>query len=240
MSLSKIIRNCSALECQNVVMVNLDEVVGAKTGSFVVLDCSALGNINTPEVRESNPANAGSSPSVKELAQADKLKTDDELQAAFERGRQSGIDEVEAQLRQSTQALAAACNEINGLKEKILQRSSDDMLRLVLAIAERVVNAELSVNEEVIARTVQQAISVAVSADEFRIKVNPEDLQVVQERKPLFVASLSGLSHIEFVADVSVTRGGCILESPLGRVDATLEAQYDAITKTLEQALGVI
>lgn len=240
MSSSKIIRNSAASGCQNVVMANLDEVVESKMGSFVVLDCDALSNYAAPEIKDTKPAKAGSAPPTPQQSHANQLEIEEKLQASFERGRQSGMDEVEAQLRQATQALAAACNDINGLKEKMLQRSSDDMLRLVLAIAERVVNAELSINEEVIARTVQQAIQVAVSAEEFRIKINPDDLQVVQERKPLFVASLSGLSHIEFVADASVTRGGCILESALGRVDATIEAQLSAVTKTLLQAIGAI
>lgn len=239
MSSSKIIRNCTTRECQSVVMANLDEIVEAKTGSFVVLDCAALNPVETVAVAEAKVAKAGSPPATPPPP-PDSDKKEEELQAAFERGRQNGLDEADAMLRKTTQALAAACNELNGLKEKMLQRSSDDMLRLVLAIAERVVNAELSFNEEVIARTVQQAIQVAVSAEEFRIKINPDDLHVVQERKPLFVASLSGLSHIEFVADATVTRGGCILESPLGRVDATIEAQLNAITKTLQQAIGEI
>ncbi|MDY0191571.1 MAG: FliH/SctL family protein [Desulfuromonas sp.] len=239
MNSSKIIRNCTTLECQNVVMANLDEIVESKAGSFVVLDSAKLSTMEATEAKPAKIAKAGSVPAAPQQEQLDSAAQEAELQAAFERGHQSAIDEADAQLRHATQALATACNEINGLKEKVLQRSSDDMLRLVLAIAERVVNAELSINPEVISRTVQQAIQAAVSAEEFRIKVNPDDLQVVQERKPLFVASLSGLSHIEFVADASVTRGGCLLESPLGRVDATIEAQLSAITKTLQQAIGI-
>jgi len=237
MSSSKIIRNSSALDCQNVMMANLDEVVESQGGSFVVMDCASLSTVAEQEEVD-HPAVATTS-KEKKTPKSEKVLNDEALRAEYERGRQSGIAEVEAQLSKASQSLATACSEINSLKEQMLQRSSDDMLRLVLAIAERVVQGELTINPEVIARTVQQAIQVAVSAEEFRIKVNPDDLEMVQERKPLFVASLSGLSHIEFLADPTVTRGGCVLESALGRVDATLEAQLEAITITLQQAIGV-
>ena len=119
----------------------------------------------------------------------------------------------------------------------MLERSQADMLRLVLAIAERVIQANIKIDSEVVARTVKQAIHLAVSAEEFHIKVNPEDLQIVNEHKPLFIASLSGLSNIEFVPDATIVRGGCLLESPFGRVDATVEAQMEAISTCLQEAI---
>ena len=119
----------------------------------------------------------------------------------------------------------------------MLERSREDMLRLVLAVAERIVLVELAVHRDAVNRTVQQAIQAAVSAEEFHIKINPDDMQMVQEHKPLFIASLSGLSNIEFVPDPTVTAGGCMLESPKGRVDATIEAQLDEIARNLREAL---
>ncbi|OQY19100.1 MAG: hypothetical protein B6I36_05080 [Desulfobacteraceae bacterium 4572_35.1] len=239
MSSSKIIRDCAEFECRHLTLSDLDEVTESHSGSFIPLDNSSFAAVGVAVPNEQ----VADVPASEELGdnkiqQNEPQQTRDECHAAYEQGRQSAIDEIEGKLASATRSLAAACSEITSLKEKMLQRSSDDMLRLVFVIAERVINTEISIDREIVARTVQQAIQAAVSAEEFRIKVNPEDMQVVQERKPLFIASLSGLSNIEFVADPSITSGGCILESPLGRVDATIEAQLDAITYTLRQAIG--
>jgi flagellar assembly protein FliH len=233
MSLSKIIRNISAAQCQTVVMANLDEVTQVSAGGFVVLDSSSFVETSSPKVESPVPDQSHSAehPVAHNLKQVQ--------QECEEKGYQRGLEDGEAQFGKATKALVAACSEMHSLKEKMLQRSSEDMLRLVLAIAERIIQTEMTLNNKIIVKTVQQAIQVAVNAEEFRIKVHPDDLQVVQEHKPLFIASLSGLSNIEFVADPTLARGGCMLESALGRVDATIEAQMEAITSCLQKAIGV-
>ncbi len=230
MNSSKIIRNLDELGWQNVALSNLDDITEAQRGSFVATDSASI---------------VAAHPVVETVADesvdvaAAMLPSDPQaLHDEYEKGRQAGINEVEQRLVAATESLAAACAEINGLQEKMLQRSSADMLRLVTTIAERVIQAELSIDPQIIVRTVQQAIQSAVSAEEFHIKINPADLEAVKEHKPLFIASLSGLSTIEFVADASVARGGCVLESAMGRVDATIEAQLEAIDSCLQQAIG--
>jgi len=229
MSLSKIIRNSEGLDCRRVIISDLSTVTQAESSGFVVVDSS---HMEQAEVESSAVVSNVDSVSVDLLLEQQKL----DLAERFEEGRQRGVAEAEQSFAQTTQALASACEQISNLKEKMLERSQPDMLRLVFAIAERVVQANVQIDTEVITRTVRQAIHLAVSAEEFHIRINPEDLHVVNDHKPLFIASLSGLSNIEFVPDESLTRGGCILESPLGRVDATMEAQLEAISNCLQEA----
>lgn len=232
MSSSKILRDAN-LQCRSVVMNSLEDVNEFQAGSFVVCEMA-------PESVSSavgDEPSAGGVVAAPEVAPEPQVDIEALCQQARAEGRQAGLDEAEVQLGTLTQSLAAACTEISSLRKKMLERSREDMLRLVLAIAERVVLAELSSHKEVINRTVQQAIQAAVSAEEFHIKINPADLEQVQEHKPLFIASLSGLSNIEFVPDPTVTAGGCMLESPMGRVDATIESQLDEIASSLREAL---
>jgi flagellar assembly protein FliH len=65
------------------------------------------------------------------------------------------------------------------------------------------------------------------------VRVNPADLEVVTERKPLFVAAINGLQNLSFQADPAVGRGGCLLESEFGDVDATIDGQLDQIHRSL-------
>lgn len=229
MNLSKIIRNAEGLDCRKVVMPELSAVTQATSSGFVVADAD---NIEPVKLEPRVDVDNSDSVCVDTLVQQHQI----DLDAKFEEGRQRGAAEVEQTFSQTAQALALACEEIARLKEKMLERSQPDMLRLVFAIAERVVQANVKIDPDVITRTVKQAINLAVSAEEFHIRINPDDLQVVNDHKPLFIASLSGLSNIEFVPDESLTRGGCILESPLGRVDATMEAQIEAISNCLQEA----
>lgn len=245
MNLSRVIR-CSeqSLEFRSVILSELSGVSESTKGSFVVQEnapppLAGKGSsdaLSVAGVASSANANAGANVADDEI-RIDEQELEAQKKKAYNAGRVAGVAEVEGRLGSVTKALAEACSEISSLKSKMLQRSSDDMFRLVMAIAERVIRAEIAAHSEVILRTVQQAIQVAVSAEEFHIKVHPDDLHALQEHKPLFIASLSGLSNIEFVPDPAITAGGCLLESPLGRVDATIETQLDEVGHCLSEAI---
>jgi flagellar assembly protein FliH len=142
-------------------------------------------------------------------------------------------DEVAKNLNDTAQTLGSAIVDISRLRETILSNSIDDMLRLVMAISRQVIQHEIETREELILTIITKALQAAIKADEFHIKINPHDFQVVTENKPLFLASISGLKNITFEADSSITRGGCLVESALGKVDATLDTKLDEIFQQL-------
>jgi flagellar biosynthesis/type III secretory pathway protein FliH len=67
-----------------------------------------------------------------------------------------------------------------------------------------------------------------------RLHLHPDDLSAAEARRAALAARAPAASAIELVADRSVGRFGCIVETPLGQVDARLETQLGA----LERALG--
>ncbi len=159
------------------------------------------------------------------------------MQEALTRGRQEGVRESEARFGKSIEALAKAVEEISRLRESLLRNSSHDLLRLVLAISRQVIDAEVASRKEIILATIERALQAAVRSDSYRIRVHPDDLQLVQEKKPLFLAAIHGLENISFEADPAVARGGCLLESELGDVDATIDSQLEEIRRNLLAAI---
>lgn len=163
-----------------------------------------------------------------------------QLRDAFERGRRQGLEEArerfgaaEARFDSASDALGLALEELSRLRHRLLQASRQDMLRLVMAIAEQVIRVEVCVNREVISATIDGALQEAVRSDAYRIRVHPEDLLAASERKPLFLDSISSLKNISFEADPSISRGGCMVESELGEVDATIERQLAELRRVL-------
>jgi len=185
------------------------------------------------EIFEESPHS--SSPPQRE--EADPGLVEQKIEEAFSRGRQEGGKESEQRFGKTIEALAQGLEEISRLRESLLSNGSQDMLCLVLAIAKQVIQTELSVNSEVILSTIEKALHAAVRSDTYHIKINPEDLALVTEKKPLFLARISGLKNLTFEADAAIARGGCKLESELGEVEATIESQLEVIRQTLESAV---
>jgi flagellar assembly protein FliH len=61
------------------------------------------------------------------------------------------------------------------------------------------------------------------------IRLNPEDCALTLQRhgdNPLG-------SRVRIVADAAVSRGGCLVESEYGFIDAAVEAQFDQVMRAL-------
>lgn len=136
--------------------------------------------------------------------------------------------------------LATSLEELGRLRENVMKNSTEDMLRMVLVIAEQIIHCEVKANPEVILKTLQEALQSAISSDEYHVKIHPDDLAIVVENKPLFLASVNGLKNITLEADGNVTRGGCLVESELGQVDATIEEQLEELRRQLLPELMVV
>ncbi len=154
-------------------------------------------------------------------------------QEGFMQGKQAGREESEEQFQKTTQALVDAMEKINGMRGSLMNSNKQDMVRLVMAVAQQVIQAEVSISPEVVLRAVESAIRSAVQSEEYRISVNPGDLDLVKESKPLFLASVSGLKDIVFESDESIAPGGSIVKSDQGIVDASIETQLENLQKRI-------
>jgi flagellar assembly protein FliH len=159
------------------------------------------------------------------------------IEAAYLQGKEEGLQQSRERFESSLEMLAQGIEEVSRLRETLLQNSTHDMLRLVMSIARQVIHGEICINREVILATVSKALNAAVRSDSYQIRVNPEDLALVTEKKPLFLASINGLKNIVFEADPEIARGGCLVESELGEVDATIESQLNEIRRSLIGAM---
>lgn len=180
-------------------------------------------------------ANASAGGSVASPAAAAVTKKD--IDQAYARGQRDAMSVTATRLESSAKALAAALKQVDQLRQQMAQNSREDMLRLVMVIAEQIIRREVSVHTDIINEVIAEALKASVRADHYRIKVNPEDLAAVNEHKPLFLSSISGLKNLMIEADSAVTAGGCKIESDLGEVDATLETQLEAIRQALQETM---
>jgi flagellar assembly protein FliH len=159
------------------------------------------------------------------------------LEEAKAKGRQEGLAQAEGRFETTSRTLAKALEDISRLRESLAQSSSQDMLRLVMAVAEQIIRRKLEVDPNVVLTIIENALQASVRADSYRISISPADLEVVNAQKPLFLASISGLRNLSIEADAAISRGGCRVDSELGDVDATIETQLDAIRQALAAAI---
>lgn len=147
--------------------------------------------------------------------------------AAGERsGAEAGAQRAEALVRRLTETL----DELANLRRIVASDAEHDLVRLALAVAKRVVQREVQLDRDLVAALAHVALErLDAGRGPATIKMHPDDIAQVSPR----VGADWDRAAIRLVPDTGVARGGCIVESGNGRVDATLEGQLDEVTHAL-------
>jgi flagellar assembly protein FliH len=148
-------------------------------------------------------------------------------------GREIGEKKLEALLSRMTGLL----EELEGLKGRIFVESEKELVELAVAIAEKIIHQEISLNREVIVGIVKGAVSRVVDRQVLRVKVNPLDFEILNQKKHL-ISSPDGVKHLTLEADGTVPPGGCLIEANGSEVDARLEAQQGVVLAELEREMA--
>ena len=145
---------------------------------------------------------------------------------AREEGRAEGRAEVAALITRARKAV-----------DKRIAASDAEIRALAVAIAERILRRQLGLTPEAVVDVAKAALEEARGRHEFVLRVHPDDVNLLETEKPGLLARLSVSAHILIRADDAVERGGCVVETDVGTVDARLATQLAAIQKALEESV---
>lgn len=91
-------------------------------------------------------------------------------------------------------------------------------------------------DHDLILRIVRSVLAVARNQKQVTLRVAPQQLETVRENLTTIMADFPSINFIDVVADGRLQEGGCLLESEIGVVDASLEIQLNAIRTALKKA----
>ncbi len=130
-----------------------------------------------------------------------------------------------------------ACKQMKQLAESFSTtldnldfRLADMVLALALDVARQVVAGELAIHPERILDVVNLALKqMAETSREARLLLNPEDAVLVRPH----LDQVLDKNRLRIVEDVRIARGGCLIETPQGDLDATLPARWREVVMVL-------
>ena len=161
-------------------------------------------------------------------------------QEAYNQGMADLAAQFQMELRQTVAAFADGCRKIDCQRKAMLQQSRGDLINLIILLSEKILRQELTTPRNVIAATLQSALEQAIDSEEYYVTLHPGDLAFAEAKAPELIAAIRGLERIVFKTDETMIRGGCLLESAVCTVDASVEGQLDTLKEFLaEQPLLV-
>ena len=142
---------------------------------------------------------------------------------ALESFKQSFASQVSSQMGQ---VLTALDTELGALE----QQMASSVARVATELARQVVRSELSVRPALVAQVAREAVNaVLMSARQITVLVNPDDQALVAAGCEEALAARGA----RLLAQPSVARGGCRVESDAGVIDARIGARWRQATHAL-------
>jgi flagellar assembly protein FliH len=198
-------------------------------GSFVPLDFIGSKQEVVEPVDEGPP-----------LLQITEAELDQRTSEAFNNGLKEGKDLAERGLINVFRALRASSETIHNLRDKIIRESEDEIIKLIMLVARKVIVHEVTQNRSILAGVVQNAIADLSARQEITVRINPDDyLLVTSGRDELLLKELLN-EHLSIKPDPSVASGFCLVGTEMGTIDASLDGQLDQIYRSLIEQKTIV
>lgn len=153
----------------------------------------------------------------------------DAFATAYAQGEKAGIEAGAKRADAMLRRLSDTLNELEELRRSMVRQTEHQIVQLAVEMAKRILRREVQTDSDLLCAMARVALDRLGETAPATIRLNPEDYHTIAARHG---GGWAG-NHVNVVADSAVGRGGCMVESSFGFIDASVEAQF----RVLEQAL---
>jgi flagellar assembly protein FliH len=143
-----------------------------------------------------------------------------EVQANASAELNRAVGDLRQQFAESLEKLAA-------MRREIAARAERDLVRLAIEMAKKIVQREVTVDHEVALTLARVALERLHNRAVAKVRLNPDDYHYVSAHRERAGAD----SSIEIIEDRLVGRGGCLIATEMGDIDARIEQQFAEIER---------
>ena len=155
----------------------------------------------------------------------------------FMKGEEAGTESERKRLQNIFDTFDKAISELWELKEDLSLNIERGAVELALAIAKKVVCHEVSVNKEILLGVLKGALEKVVDPEKIKIRINKLDLQLIDEPGYQISGLTDNIKNVTIEGDDTISRGGCVVETGFGSIDARIESQLQAVGDLLRSEM---
>jgi flagellar assembly protein FliH len=154
------------------------------------------------------------------------------LQAAYERGRHDGESGLSQQLLQQRaemqELIQGVLRSLQDSVPRVVHDTEQMLLALALEVAQKLVSG-LPISAPMVEAAVKDALAQAEGATEFTIRLHPDDLELLRSVHSTLLATADSASDLKFQPAPEVSRGGCLVETRFGVIDARRATKFELL-----------
>lgn len=146
-------------------------------------------------------------------------------------GFRNGYDEVSRLVERTHRILES----VMARREEILSETEQQIVELVVLMTRKVVKIISENQKSVVMANVLQALKKVKGRGDVTLRVNLADVKLTTEHIQDFIKQVENVKGITVLEDSTVDKGGCVVETDFGAIDARITSQLSELeTKILE------
>ncbi|MDQ2679763.1 MAG: FliH/SctL family protein [Candidatus Eremiobacteraeota bacterium] len=180
-----------------------------------------------------NDAQARSSAIIAEAnARSSQIELDARA-AGLEQGKQAGLDSANTEMEEMLSTMRGLVEMARVERHKIILSAEPEIVRLATLIAERVLHKQIALDPMVVVDMTKAAISRLLTRETVTVRINPADIETVREHKEQILGA-GDIEHMRIIEDQRVDRGGVLVETQSGTIDAKVATQLREAKRVLQ------
>ncbi len=120
-------------------------------------------------------------------------------------------------------------------QKKLRHELQRHVLPIALSAAKKIVGKELELFPETIVDIVLQAIAPATESESVTIYVSKKDKELLENERPKIASILQQTKLIAIQEKPDLAPGSCMIKTPKGMINATIENQWTALERAFEK-----
>ena len=168
-----------------------------------------------------------------EAKQSQENITNNAYKTGYEEGHEEGFKEGKAEAERLVDRLHLMIEKIMDKREQILSETEQQIVDLVLLMTRKVVKVISENQRNVVMSNIVHALRKVKGRGDVLIHVNMAELALTTEHSKEFLSSVENVKNITIVEDSAVDKGGCIIETDFGSIDARISSQLSELEQKI-------
>jgi flagellar assembly protein FliH len=152
-------------------------------------------------------------------------------------GKQSGLDEMQSLIDEAVEKTQRMLTTGEKEAKNMIVMAERQIVEIALAVASRILTYQITENPMVVLPIVKNALEKVCDQEQIVLRVSVDDFETVLQAKQEFQNMVGGEQALTFLADRTIERGNCVIDTSYGMVDARIDTQFDSIRKALQGVL---
>lgn len=147
----------------------------------------------------------------------------------FKQGHDEGYSAGESEIGRLVDRLRKMVEAVMLRREEILKETEQQIIDLVILMTRKVVKIISETQKTTIMSNILAALKKVKARGTVALHVNLEDLRLATANVDEFIKRVENIQGITVVEDSTVEKGGCIVETDFGAIDARISSQLNEL-----------